>query len=59
MTSHLFCSLLVFVKLERLGLTTSRNHCALKAKLDAKALRSAFAELQRLKQTGLALPPTA
>ena len=58
-TNHLFCSLLAFVKLERLKLTTSRNHFALKAKLYTQALRSAFDELQQLKRTGLALPPTA
>lgn len=58
-TNHLFCSLLAFVKLERLKLTTSRNYFALKAKLYMKALRSAFAGLQQLKQTGLELPPTA
>ncbi len=53
-TNHLFASLLAFVKLERLKLTTSKNHYALKAKLYVKALRSAFAELQHLKQDGFA-----
>ena len=47
------------MKLEQLKLTTSKNHFALKAKLYVKALRSAFAELQQLKQGGLALSPTA
>lgn len=58
-TNHLFCALLAFVKLERLKLTTSKNHFALKAKLYMKAVRSAFAELQQLKQDGLALSPAA
>jgi hypothetical protein len=58
-TNHLFCSLLAFVKLERLKLTTSKNHFALKAKLYMKAIQSAFAELQQLGQGGLALSPTA
>lgn len=58
-TNHLFCSLLAFVKLERLKLTTSKNHFALKAKLYMKAIQSAFAELQQLKQGGLLLSPAA
>lgn len=58
-TNHLFYALLAFVKLERLKLTTSKNHFALKAKLYMKAVTSAFAELQQLKQAGLALSPTA
>ena len=58
-TNHLFCSLLAFVKLERLKLTTRKNHFALKAKLYLKAVRSAFDELQQLKQAGLALSPAA
>lgn len=57
--NHLFCSLLAFVKLERLKLNTSKNHFALKAKLYMKAVQSAFAELQHLKQGGLALSPAA
>lgn len=58
-TNHLFCALLAFVKLERLKLTTSKNHFTLKTKLYVKAVRSAFAELQQLKQGGLALSPAA
>lgn len=58
-TNPLFASLLAFVKLEGLKSTTSKNHYALKTKLYVKALKSAFAELQSLKQGGFALQPTA
>lgn len=58
-TNHLFCALLAFVKLEGLKLTTRKNHFAMKAKLYMKAVKSAFAELQQLKQGGLALSATA
>ena len=58
-TNHLFASLLVFVKLEGLKATTSKNHYALKTKLYVRALKSAFAELQRLKQGSFALQPAA
>lgn len=58
-TNHLFASLLAFVKLEGLKATTSKNHYALKTKLYVKALKSAFAELQRLKQGSFALQPAA
>jgi len=49
-TNHLFASLLAFVKLEGLTATTSKNHYALKTKLYVTALKSAFAELQNLRQ---------
>lgn len=58
-TNHLFASLLAFVKLEGLKATTSKNHYTLKTKLYVKALKSAFAELQRLKQGSFALQPAA
>ena len=58
-TNHLFASLLAFVKLEGLKATTSKNHYALKTKLYVKALKSAFAELQSLKQGSFALQPAA
>ncbi len=58
-TNHLFASLLAFVKLEGLKSTTSKNHYALKTKLYVKALKSAFAELQSLKQSRFALQPAA
>jgi hypothetical protein len=37
-----------YIKLERLKVKTKLNHFALKAKLYAQALRSAFASLQEL-----------
>lgn len=49
-TNHLFASLYAFVKLERLKITTSKNHYAMKAKLYLKALKIAFEELQSLKE---------
>ncbi|MDQ2730618.1 MAG: transposase [Armatimonadota bacterium] len=48
-SNHVFCTLLAFVKLERLRLQTHCDHFALKAKLYQAALASAFEELQRLK----------
>ncbi len=58
-TNHLFASLCAFVKLERLKSTTSKNHFALKTKLYVKALKSAFTELQSLKQGVCTLGLTA
>jgi len=58
-TNHLFASLLAFVKLESLSSSTSKNHYALKTKLYVKALKSAFAELQSLKQRSVALQHAA
>ncbi len=58
-TNHLFAALCAFVKLERLKSATSKNHYALKTKLYVKALKSAFAELQSLKQGIFALQPAA
>jgi len=58
-TNHLYASLLAFVKLEGLKSVTSKNHYALKTKLYVKALKSAFAELQSLKQGSVALQPAA
>ena len=49
-TNHLFASLCAFVKLERLKVATRKNHFALKTKLYVKALKSAFDELQLIKQ---------
>ncbi|MEM6784120.1 MAG: transposase [Bacteroidota bacterium] len=49
-TNHLFCSLLAYVKLERLRVSAKANHYALKGRLYVRALHSAFEELRRLKQ---------
>lgn len=50
-TNHVFASLLAYVKLEQMRLTTHKNHFAMKAQLYLKAIKSAFQELQLLKAT--------
>lgn len=47
-TNHFFAALDGYIKLERLKVKTKLNHFALKAKLYAQALRSAFDSLQEL-----------
>ena len=53
-TNHLFCSILAYVKLEKLKLKTKLNHFELKAKIYIKALKAAYAELINIK--GQAMP---
>ena len=48
--NHLFASLCAYVKLERLKITTKLNHFALKSKLYLCAVKSAYAELVKLKE---------
>ena len=48
--NHLFASLCAYVKLERLKIKTKQNHFALKSKLYLAALKSAYAELVKLKE---------
>lgn len=48
-SNHVFCTLLAFVKLERLRMQTCCNHFAMKAKLYQAALATAFEQLQWLK----------
>ncbi len=48
-TNHLFCSILAYVKLEKLKLKTKLNHFELKAKIYIKALKAAYAELTNIK----------
>ena len=48
-TSHLFASLLAYVKLERLKFVHRLNHFALKAKLYMAALKAAWIQLDYLK----------
>jgi transposase len=48
-TNHLFCSILAYVKLEKLKLKTKLNHFELKAKIYIKALKAAYAELINIK----------
>ena len=47
-TNHFFAALCGFIKLERLKVTTTLNHFALKAKLYLNALHSAFSTLRQL-----------
>ena len=55
-TNHFFASVCAYVKLETLKQTTSLNHFALRSKIYLAALRSAFAELQRLRENANANP---
>ena len=48
-TNHLFCSILAYVKLEKLKLKTKLNHFELKAKIYIKALKAAYLELTNIK----------
>ncbi|MBC7641103.1 MAG: transposase [Flavobacterium sp.] len=52
-TNHLFCSILAYVKLEKLKLTTRLNHFELKAKIYIKALKAAYAELSNIKSQAM------
>jgi len=56
-TNHLFGALYGYIKLERLKMTTSLNHFALKSKLYARAVRVAFDTLREL-QSGSSSPQT-
>lgn len=48
--NHLFASLCAYIKLERLKIKTKLNHFALKSKLYLSAVKSAYAELVKLKK---------
>jgi hypothetical protein len=48
-TTHLFASLLAYVKLERLKFAHKMNHFALKAKLYREALKMAWIQLEKIK----------
>lgn len=48
--NHLFASLCAYVKLERLKINTKLSHFALKSKLYLSAVKSAYAELVKLKE---------
>jgi len=53
-SNHFFASVCAYIKLEMLKVTTKTNHFALKAKLYANALRSAFHTLDTLQPVRLA-----
>ena len=48
-SNHIFASMIALCKLEILKLKENTNHFALKSRLYLKAIKAAFAELQRLK----------
>lgn len=52
-SNHFFACLWAFVKLERLRIQTKLNHFAMKTKIYAAALTSAYQELQTLKARSL------
>ena len=54
-SNHFFASLVAFVKMETMRLTTKCNHFAFKAKLYQAALAGAFQKLTEIKQTGLSI----
>ncbi len=47
-SNHFFAAIYAFVKLERLKIQHQLNHFALKGRLYLNALKTSFAELQRL-----------
>lgn len=47
--NHLFSSIIAVFKMEKLKISKKLNHFALKARLYASAIQSAFSELQRIK----------
>jgi len=49
-SNHIFCSILAFVKLEKLRLTEKLNHFAFKSKIYLYALKSCFSELAAIKE---------
>ena len=58
-SNHLFVSMLAFVKLEALGLSTSKNHFASKPLLTLKATKLALRELNSLKSQSTLLAKAA
>lgn len=57
--NHLFLSMLAFVKLEALKLSTKMNHFALKSLLTLNALKTAWKHLQVLKASSSVLNPVS
>ena len=58
-STHLFLSMLAFVKLEALRLSSSRNHFALRKLLAHNALKMAMSDLHRLKSRSTLLAKAA
>lgn len=53
-SNHTFASIVAYVKLEKLKISTNLNHFALKYKLIIKANQTAFKELKMLKEKSIA-----
>ena len=49
-STHLYCSIMAYIKLEKLKWSTKLNQTQIKAKIYVKALKAAFEELTLLKQ---------
>jgi hypothetical protein len=49
-SNHIFCSMLAFIKLEKLRLTEKLNHFAFKTKIYLYALKASFSELLAIKE---------
>ena len=49
-STHIFASIVAYIKLERYKFSTNLNHFALKNKLYINALKAAFKELEQIKQ---------
>lgn len=58
-SNHLFLSMLAFVKLEALRLSTTKNHFALKSLLTLNAMKLALRDLNSLKQQSTLLAKAA
>jgi len=49
-SNHIFCSVLAYVKLEKLRISTNMNHFALKSQLYLTALKSCFVAITAIKE---------
>lgn len=49
-SNHIFCSIVAYVKLEKMKLKTKLNHFAMKTKIQIKAIQQAMKQLRELKQ---------
>jgi hypothetical protein len=52
-TNHLYCSILAYVKLEKIKFQTKFNHFEIKAKIYIQALKAAYAELKNIREQAL------
>ena len=52
-SNHIFASMIAYCKMELLKIKENKNHFALKARLYQKAIKAAFEELLKLKETSM------